>query len=262
MIIILCTEFISVKKNSFDVNNFVLSNNFYKLLKFYQKYQINKINFVRSFVSIIFKSIFQKNKDYNNAKNMIRHELRYTYFKKLLRYNPLIITTHPKITSQLLKILDLESNTIFFKLKKLKVNKNKINILKFSGSVTEYRKSFLKKISLKIDNNSKFIEASSLKSMYSIHPKKNERWKSSSPARYIDALCNGEIPITVGKFEDDVYKDLTININKLEKLNTLWLTRNYKHNIKIINIKIEKYNKKIFSENNRFQRKLKLFLNR
>jgi hypothetical protein len=261
-IIILCTEFISVKNNSFETNNISRKNNFYKMLKFYQKFQLNKINFIRICSTIIFKTLFKKNNNYNNAKNMMRHEERYKYFKKLLIYNPLIINTHPKISSQLLKILNLESDTIFFKLKKLKVNKNKINILKFSGSVTEYRKSFLKKISLKIDNNSKFIEASSLKSMYSIHPKKNERWKSSSPARYIDALCNGEIPITVGKFEDDVYKDLTININKLEKLNTLWLTRNYKHNIKIINIKIEKYNKKIFSENNRFKKKLKLFLNR
>ena len=84
-IIILCTEFISVKKNSFEVNDFVLNNNFYKLLKFYQKFQINKINFIRICSTIIFKTLFKKNNNYNNAKNMMRHEERYKYFKKLFR---------------------------------------------------------------------------------------------------------------------------------------------------------------------------------
>ena len=115
--------------------------------------------------------------------------------------------------------------------------------------MTRYRINLLKSFGIKFNINKNFISINDDNSdiklgyKYSIHPKKSINWYYSSPIRYVYSIMNNEIPITINNFKDNFSKIITLKIGKTFKYESL--SRDYFKNIKLMNKKIDKYNKYI-----------------
>ncbi|MDC2969398.1 hypothetical protein OAY16_04925, partial [Candidatus Pelagibacter sp.] len=150
------------------------------------------------------------------------------------------------ISKELIKKYNLEKYSIIkwsTRMKKMKTNKN--FVINFSGGVSSYRIGILKKIryNKKIFKNlinTNLINKSFVKSkidknslVFSLHPKKTNNWKHSSPTRYLNSINKGEIPIIMDKFNDK-YINLALTDDLLL----------FKSKKKIVD-RIKKYRKKI-----------------
>jgi hypothetical protein len=119
----------------------------------------------------------------------------------------------------------------FYKINK-NLNKKKF-FLEFSGQLTKYILKILNKINKKYqllnldqiqylltEDSFKFISNKKnynfKKTVFSLHIKKNNNWKYSSPTRYFNSLKNNKIPV-VFKKNNDLFCRICLGINYLSK---------------------------------------------
>ena len=260
-VILIITEFLDPKLktfNSFDKKkNFSLKYFFfYSLIYFYQLLKLNDSNW--------FKKIYNSSKlrkklstfhSVELAKDVIRHKKRFIYFEEILKISSLVYCSHENIRKDLKKYYSKKSYLIFPLLDK--INKKKFsNKIKFSGSLTKYRKSILKNFDINFKNSGFFINNRNKSYVCSLHPKKNFQWLYSSPIRYIDAILFGEIPLTTDKFIDNYHNLLSIKLNSKDQYQFKYNINKYSLDIKNINNKISNFNKYIKKDD--FNGKIKL----
>ena len=264
---------------------YILSSIFY-FRKYLFRYLIKF--YVIGFFSRIFYFFFDKKKKKRKKKKIqsaisakfyyyYNREIKFFYWKerfdqslKLAKYFDAIICTHPKIKKDLKKKLNFKN--IFLHMPKVKNSafKRKINNdkFKFSGDYNEYRKLFFEKSKRYFNNKddfylnflsllpkkTTFIDIpKNIKYRFSFHPGKSNRWHFSSPTRLVSALNNCELPIVFNRY-NDVSRYLCIYIKKLNKNNINYLIKYKKKLIKKIFTNINKYNSRIYFENNKINK--------
>ena len=180
----------------------------------YQEFKIQKSKIMQRYTKFI-----------ANDHMFIHFFLRYYVTKYFLKKFDSFILSHEKIiNTKIKKNFFPQHSKIPFVNWLICLNPNNINLNKknfivtFSGGVTDYRLKVLKKIkinkkifqdSLKTLSLQSFIISKQDKNslLFSLHPKKTQGWKFSSPTRYINSIRKGEIPILVDNF-NDIYSSL------------------------------------------------------
>ncbi len=264
-VILIITEFLDIKnrtfnsfdkKKSFSIKYFF----FYLLIYIYQFLKLNNYLWFKKIYNYLnLKKKFSSFPSVELAKDTVRMKKRFIYFEEILSLSSLIYCSHEKIKKDLIKFYNRESYLIFPILKKIK--KKKFNKkIKFSGSLTSYRKKILKKFNLNYKSYGFFINDRKKNYIYSIHPKKNLRWFFSSPIRYIDSILYGEIPLTIEKFVDNYDKLLSIKLTNTDKIGLNINKKKYSSDIKNINNKILNFNKSIKFDDLKGKTKLKTII--
>lgn len=196
------------------------------------------------------KIIRKKHSEWNNFTTPEHYfflfYIRFLTFRILRNYYDLFLLSHEFIDKNCNFLFDKKTKIIDWISDPKEIDLNKKNfVISFSGAPTPYRRlvleklNFNKNIFINLINNfdlkKSFIKSKFDKKnlVFSLHPKKTENWKYSSPTRYVNSLKKGEIPIILDEFYDNHSKlALTsdiLNVESSELLNVR--LKDYKKNI-------------------------------
>jgi hypothetical protein len=181
---------------------------------------------------------------------------RYRGFKRIEKYVDCYLIWNNEQKFQLEKNLNKKIKIIYFlpELKKIK-KKNKVGI-SISGFKSRYRVKLIKTLINKVKSENNFNNFLNSREFlfkekfytYSLNPGRNKDWPYPSLIRYAFSINNSEIPIVIDKFQDNFTVNTSLYINIEDIKNNLIFTKSeIEKNMKLINLKLNKY-KKIYSQ--------------